>query len=87
MDEPEDYELDVWAGVVPVTSQFGVAEPDAALRAGIDVPEHVRARVAADDSVPGPGPDFGSGPGDFGSGPGSGLGPGLAAGNAGGARP
>ena len=44
VDEPEDYALDVWAGVLPVTSGFGVAEPAAALRARIAVPPHVVAR-------------------------------------------
>ena len=43
-DEPEDYAADVWAGVVPVTLQFGEPEPDAALRPGIAVPEHIRRR-------------------------------------------
>ena len=41
-DEPEDYALDVWAGVVPVTSSFGKPEPDAALRPGIVTPAHIR---------------------------------------------
>lgn len=50
VDEPEDYELDIWAGVVPVTTRFGAAEPDAALRPGTEVPPHVRARAAADAS-------------------------------------
>jgi len=42
IDEPEDYALDVWAGVVPVTSSFGKPEPDAALRPGIATPAHIR---------------------------------------------
>jgi nitroimidazol reductase NimA-like FMN-containing flavoprotein (pyridoxamine 5'-phosphate oxidase superfamily) len=41
-DEPEDYELDVWAGVVPVGTSFGKPEPDAALRPGIAAPAHIR---------------------------------------------
>lgn len=41
-DEPEDYALDVWAGVVPVTTSFGKPDPDAALRPGIATPAHVR---------------------------------------------
>jgi uncharacterized protein len=45
-DEPEDYELDVWAGVVPARTVFGPPEPDPALRTGIEVPSHVRAMVA-----------------------------------------
>jgi hypothetical protein len=43
-DEPEDYDLDMWAGVVPVTSSFGAAEPDGVLRPGIATPAHVRDR-------------------------------------------
>jgi uncharacterized protein len=41
-DEPEDYAMDVWAGVVPVTTSFGKPEPDVALRPGIATPAHVR---------------------------------------------
>ncbi len=43
-DEPEDYELDVWAGVVPVTTEFGEPEADAVLRPGIDIPAHIVKR-------------------------------------------
>ena len=43
-DEPEDLATDVWAGVVPVTTAFGEPEPDAGLRPGIAVPEHIRLR-------------------------------------------
>jgi nitroimidazol reductase NimA-like FMN-containing flavoprotein (pyridoxamine 5'-phosphate oxidase superfamily) len=43
-DEPEDYELDLWAGVVPVTTGFGEPEPDAVLRPGIDTPAHIVKR-------------------------------------------
>ena len=43
-DEPEDYELDLWAGVVPVTTGFGEPEPDAVLRSGIDTPAHIIKR-------------------------------------------
>jgi uncharacterized protein len=43
-DEPEDYALDVWAGVVPVTTGFGDPEPDAALRPGIGAPPHIVKR-------------------------------------------
>lgn len=43
-DEPEDYELDVWAGVVPVTTGFGEPEPDAVLSPGIDRPAHIVKR-------------------------------------------
>ncbi len=43
-DEPEDCATDRWAGVVPVTMRFGEPEPEAALRPGITVPEHIRHR-------------------------------------------
>ncbi len=42
-DEPEDYAIDVWAGVVPVTVVFGEPVADPALRAGIGVPTHIKA--------------------------------------------
>jgi nitroimidazol reductase NimA-like FMN-containing flavoprotein (pyridoxamine 5'-phosphate oxidase superfamily) len=42
-DEPEDYQLDIWAGVVPAALSFGPAEPDAALPAGLAVPDHIGA--------------------------------------------
>jgi hypothetical protein len=45
-DEEEDYALDVWAGVLPVSVAFGEPEPDPRLRAGIPVPAHIRDRVA-----------------------------------------
>jgi nitroimidazol reductase NimA-like FMN-containing flavoprotein (pyridoxamine 5'-phosphate oxidase superfamily) len=40
-DEDYDYELDVWAGVVPIESKLGETEPDPALRDGIDVPASI----------------------------------------------
>ena len=43
-DEPEDHEMDVWAGVVPVSMTFGEPEPDDVLRPGIAVPAHIRDR-------------------------------------------
>jgi len=43
-DEPEDHVMDVWAGVVPVTTVFCEPEPDAALRPGIAVPPHILER-------------------------------------------
>jgi len=46
-DEPEDLDLPVWAGVVPMTMSFGVPEADPALRPGITPPDHIRARVGS----------------------------------------
>jgi nitroimidazol reductase NimA-like FMN-containing flavoprotein (pyridoxamine 5'-phosphate oxidase superfamily) len=40
-DEPEDYALDVWAGVVPTTLAIGAPESDPALKPGIAVPENL----------------------------------------------
>ena len=42
-DEPEDYQLDFWAGVVPAALVFGPPEPDPALRPGLAVPDHIAA--------------------------------------------
>lgn len=41
-DEPEDYALDVWAGVVPTTITLGVPESDPALKPGIAVPDNLQ---------------------------------------------
>src|SRR5262249_56030855 len=40
-DDPDDLGAAVWAGVVPVAMTFGEPEPDAALRPGIAVPDHI----------------------------------------------
>jgi len=45
-DEP-DYELDVWAGLVPVEQRVGRPVPDPALRAGIELPSHLRRLFAS----------------------------------------
>ena len=44
-DEPEDLDLPIWAGVVPMAVSFGQPEPDPALRPGIGTPDHVRVRA------------------------------------------
>jgi uncharacterized protein len=41
-DEPEDYELGVWAGVLPIAVTFGEPRPDPRLRQGIEMPAHIR---------------------------------------------
>ena len=46
-DEPEDLDLPVWAGVVPMATSFGEPLPDPALRPGITAPDHIRARAGA----------------------------------------
>jgi nitroimidazol reductase NimA-like FMN-containing flavoprotein (pyridoxamine 5'-phosphate oxidase superfamily) len=42
IDDDQDYELDVWAGVVPLALTPSPAEPDPLLRAGIPRPVYVR---------------------------------------------
>src|SRR6266700_5909449 len=53
-DEEEDYDLDVWAGVLPVRQVIGPAEPDPLLRGGIGVPGHIAeiAQRSADAAEP-----------------------------------
>ncbi len=41
-DDDEDYDLPIWAGIVPVTEVFGAPETDPAMRMEVDVPDHVR---------------------------------------------
>jgi nitroimidazol reductase NimA-like FMN-containing flavoprotein (pyridoxamine 5'-phosphate oxidase superfamily) len=50
-DDEEDYDLDVWAGVLPVALAFGPAEPDPLLRPGIAIPAHITALGTARPSV------------------------------------
>lgn len=42
IDDDEDYELDIWAGVVPITREIGQPEPDSQLKTGVTTPEYVR---------------------------------------------
>ena len=44
-DEPEDQDLDVWAGVLPISVAFGEPLPDPRLRPEIPLPDHIRARA------------------------------------------
>jgi hypothetical protein len=46
-DAPEDCELDVWAGVLPIALTFGEPEPDPGLRPGMPLPAHIRERTRA----------------------------------------
>ena len=41
IDEPEDYDLDVWAGVVPTATVLGAPINDPKLKAGVAVPENL----------------------------------------------
>src|SRR5688572_9093572 len=40
-DDDEDYEMNVWAGVVPIGTKVGDPIPDEVLPADIEVPDHV----------------------------------------------
>ena len=42
IDDDEDYELPIWAGVIPVAQTAGEFAPDERNLPGIDVPDHVR---------------------------------------------
>ena len=42
VDEEVDYDLPIWAGVLPVDTSIGDPEPDPRLAPGIDTPQHVR---------------------------------------------
>jgi uncharacterized protein len=44
-DEPEDYDLDVWAGVLPIAVTFGEPQADPKLRDEIPLPAHIRDRA------------------------------------------
>jgi uncharacterized protein len=57
-DDEEDYDSDIWAGVLPAALTFGAAEPDPALRPDVPVPAHIaalagRPRGAAPEPAPG----------------------------------
>jgi uncharacterized protein len=45
-DEPEDYDLDVWAGVLPISVTFGAPEPDPKLPPELPLPAHIVNRVS-----------------------------------------
>lgn len=45
VDDAEDYELDVWAGIVPVEMIYGAPQADERLRPEIDVPPYLAAFV------------------------------------------
>ncbi len=40
-DDEEDYELPIWAGVVPVSTTYGEPETDPAMRMEVEIPDHV----------------------------------------------
>jgi len=42
-DDPQDYDTDFWAGVLPAALTFGQPEPDPALRQDVATPAHITA--------------------------------------------
>ena len=40
-DDDEDYELDIWAGVLPMRTVFGELEADPLLKEGVDTPAYL----------------------------------------------
>ena len=41
-DDKEDYNLDIWAGIIPIEKKYGTAINDDKLREGIQIPESVK---------------------------------------------
>lgn len=48
VDDDEDYELDIWAGTIPVRTVLDDPIDDDRLRAGIPVPEHVKRMIRSE---------------------------------------
>ncbi|MBV9215484.1 MAG: pyridoxamine 5'-phosphate oxidase family protein, partial [Acidobacteria bacterium] len=42
VDDDEDYDLSVWAGVLPLELIPGMPIPDDRLKSGVDVPEYIK---------------------------------------------
>ena len=42
LDDPEDYDLPIWAGVVPLSLRAGKTEPDSMMKMKLKVPESVK---------------------------------------------
>jgi nitroimidazol reductase NimA-like FMN-containing flavoprotein (pyridoxamine 5'-phosphate oxidase superfamily) len=41
-DEKEDYQLDIWAGIIPVVTSYGAAIPDELLQPNTELPDSVK---------------------------------------------
>jgi uncharacterized protein len=57
VDDDEDYDSGIWAGVLPAALAFGPAEPDPAMTGDVPVPDHIsalagRLRGAAPSAAP-----------------------------------
>ena len=48
VDDEEDYDWDVWAGVLPVSTTIGQPLPDPRLKDDVEVPPHVQALAGTD---------------------------------------
>jgi|SRR5580658_4040077 nitroimidazol reductase NimA-like FMN-containing flavoprotein (pyridoxamine 5'-phosphate oxidase superfamily) len=54
-DDEEDYDLDIWAGVLPITQTVGPARPDLRLKTGIVTPVHITDLESPPGAPDGPG--------------------------------
>ncbi len=43
VDDPADYELPIWAGVIPMSTTYGVPQTDALAIVDVPIPEHALA--------------------------------------------
>jgi uncharacterized protein len=60
VDDPEDYDSGIWAGVLPAALAFGPAQPDPALTGDVPVPDHISA-LAGRPRGAAPSADLGAG--------------------------
>ena len=44
-DDKEDYDLDIWAGVLPIEKQFGKPIADPELKQGLELPDSVKRAI------------------------------------------
>ena len=50
-DDEEDYDLPIWAGVLPIKTAFGEPETDPAMRSQVPVPDHVTNFAGANGAL------------------------------------
>ncbi len=50
-DDEEDYDLPIWAGVVPIKTAYGPPETDPAMRSEVPIPDHVTNFGGANGSM------------------------------------
>lgn len=46
IDNKEDYDLQIWAGIIPVETRYGDPQPDEQLGTEIDVPASVKRKIS-----------------------------------------